>query len=589
MFCTKCGASMAEGSLFCTKCGAKLSKAEGQTDNAEQGVQVSQTDNAEQNAQAGQADNAEQNAQVSQTDNAEQSVQISQTDNAEQGVQAGQTDIAEQGAQVTQTGNFAQESGGNQTGSVWQAAAPPTPEQQKKNTGVIIAAIVAFAAVLTVFIILISFITKPSINLTSQEVVEIEFGGGDTRGTATYKVDYDDIEDIGKKVLGKKPSDKKSILWFAFMASIDYDIDPNSNLTNGDKITLSVKWDEKSAKQLGIRVKGKDRKITVSGLEKATEVDVFKSLDVTFEGYNGNGTVDIDNTATDKFSYSIYFDADKSDGLSNGDKVKITAEVSDSVLNKYNYILKETEKEYTVSGLEEMQALDLFSGLKVEYSGTAPFAKIKLDKDRDNEFIDYYVSYEADKSENLKNGDVVTVTALVDEDYAASYGYTISETTKQYTVEGLDEYLTSYSDITEETFEKMESQAEDAIDSWIVKQEKWYDYQDLKIGEPEHVGNCFLKLKEGLNYGWGNDYENALYMCYKAEKTFKENDRKKTEDVYLIVRYDDFLKYGDGTIYVEIVSASVDGTTYGTYEDFYENVIRAKKEDYTVEEYKEKE
>lgn len=542
MFCTKCGANLADDSLFCTKCGAKISPTE----------------------DAGQENQAENTAQDVQAENAGQNVQ---------------------------TGNAVEPAQSVQQGSVWQAAAAaqPSPEQKKKNTGIIIGGIAAFAVLLVIIIVSATILLKPGINLTSEDIVKVEFNGGDGRGNARYDVEYDKLEEFGKKVLGKKPSDKKALLWFGFMASISYDIDPDSDLTNGDKITLSVSWDEKSAKQLGIRVKGKDKKITVADLEKATEVDVFKSLEVTFEGYDGNGTVEIDDMSTDDFHYNVYFTADKEDGLSNGDKIKVTANVSDSILNNYNYYLKETEKEYTVAGLEEMQTLDLFSDLTVEYSGTSPYAKLSLRDDSDNEFINYYVSYEADKREKLKNGDVITVTASVNEDYAANYGYTIGETTKQYTVEDLDEYVGSYSDITEDILEKMETQAEDAIDSWVSDQEKWNEYRNLKIGKPKLYGSCFLKLKDGLTYGWGYNFENAVYMCYKAEKTFKENDRNKKEDVYIIVIYKDFLKYDDGTVYVEIVSASVENTTYATYEDFYEKAIRAKKEDYTVEEIKGKE
>lgn len=563
MFCTKCGANVADGSLFCTKCGAKLSPIEN----------------------AGQENQAESAAQDVQAENATQENQV---ENAAQNVQTGN---AAEPAQSVQTGNAVEPAQNVQQGSVWQAAAAaqPSPEQKKKNTGIIIGGIAAFAVLLVIIIVSATILLKPGINLTSEDVVKVEFNGGDGRGNARYNVDYDELEELGKKVLGKKPSDKKSLLWFGFMASISYDIDPDSDLTNGDKVTLSVSWDEKSAKQLGIRVKGKDRKITVADLEKAAEVDVFKSLEVTFEGYNGNGTVDINDMSTDNFHYNVYFEADKDEGLSNGDKIKITANVSDSILDDYNYILKETEKEYTVAGLEEMQTLDLFADLTVEYSGTSPYAKLSLRDDSDEEFINYYVRYEADKRENLKNGDVITVTASVNEDYAADYGYTIGETTKQYTVADLDEYVGSYSDITEDILDKMESQAEDAIDSWISDQEKWNEYRNLKIGKPELYGSCFLKLKDGLTYGWGYNYENAVYMCYKAEKTFKESDRNKKEDVYIIVIYKNFLKYDDGTVYVEIVGASVESTTYATYEDFYEKAIRAKKEDYTVEEIKEKE
>lgn len=524
MFCSKCGAEVPEGDAFCAKCGNKISEDE-----------VFNQVAASVSAEAEKLEPAEPKKPES----------------------------AEPDKESTED-----------------------PEKNNNNTLLIIG-IIGFAVMAAIMILLVSIIGKPGINLTSDKTVKVEFTGGEERGRAGYVVDEDVITKLGEKTLGKKPSAEKSLLWLGFVASISYKIEPDSGLKNGDKVRLTVEWDKNTAKKLNIGVKGKERTFTVSGLEPATEVDAFASLEVSYEGYDGNGRLVMNNTATDDFGGSVHFEAEKSEGLSNGDSIKVTAAVSDYILDNYNYVLRETEKEYVVEGLDEMTGLDLFEDLSLDYEGTSPYASLSLRKNSDNEFIDYYVYFEADKTTNIANGDVITVTASVDENSAKEHGFNIGETTKQYTVENLDEYLKSYSDITEDVMEKMKTQAEDAIETWTSNQERNYSYQELKIKKPEHVADYFLKLKDGLSYNsWSYSYENSVYMCYKVEERYKEGGSVKNREVYLIVRFDNFIKYEDGTVYVEISSAKVDGTTYDSYEDLYEKAIRGKKQDYVIEEKK---
>lgn len=462
------------------------------------------------------------------------------------------------------------------------AAMEGSPSNGHKKKHIFIAVgVIGFVVVIA---LLIMVVNRPGIDLTSENTVGVEFSGGNGRGFANYYFNDDFFDEFQEKILGKNPSNEKSVRWYDFLSNISYEIDPNSGLSNGDEITLTAKWDEDIAKELGISVKGEDRQITVEGLEPATQVDVFENLDVTFNGYNGYGTIDLTNTSTDSFSYEVYFEADKYDGLSNGDRVKVTASVDSYALDSYNYVLKNTEKEYVVEGLDEMEKLNLFAGLNLDFIGVSPYAELSMSLNTDNEFINNYVYYEADKSAGIANGDVITVIASVDEDYAAEYGYTITKTSKEYTVDGLDEYIDAYSDITKDVLKQMNKQTEDIVDSWIANQESLNDYIDhsYKIREPEYVGTYFLKLKDGIEYDSSDDnFENAVYVCYKARLT----EWHEEYDLRFAVKFSNFIKYSDGTVYVDIIDAKVGDCYYYNYEDFYDEIIRCRKRSYEIEEY----
>ena len=61
----------------------------------------------------------------------------------------------------------------------------------------------------------------------------------------------------------------------------------------------------------------------VEGLEKVTEYDPFKELKVTFKGVNGEGTVELEESAEDKVGKILEYYVDEEDNLSNGDVITV--------------------------------------------------------------------------------------------------------------------------------------------------------------------------------------------------------------------------------------------------------------------------
>ena len=89
------------------------------------------------------------------------------------------------------------------------------------------------------------------------------------------------IEEAVPDRIMKKMKDPSDIYQYI---DVNVELSKYSELSNGDKITVTYKYDNEKAKKVGIKFKGKKEKITVKGLKKVKTVDIFKDLELKFEG-----------------------------------------------------------------------------------------------------------------------------------------------------------------------------------------------------------------------------------------------------------------------------------------------------------------
>ncbi|MBP1532763.1 MAG: hypothetical protein IK999_01355 [Ruminococcus sp.] len=161
------------------------------------------------------------------------------------------------------------------------------------------------------------------------DYVDVKFSGFDGKGTAL--IEYKD---------GMPVSNIRVIL-----------DNETATLSNGDKVTLKFSDDDNIVKenclQDGYNITTFTKEITVSGLEHLKDVDLFDYLEVTFSGTSPNGTATIKQKDNSPVQY-IEYTASKTDGLSNGDTVKLTLSGNYEESGVKPAV---TEKEYTVEKL----------------------------------------------------------------------------------------------------------------------------------------------------------------------------------------------------------------------------------------------
>ena len=248
-------------------------------------------------------------------------------------------------------------------------------------------------------------------------------------------------------------------------------------------------------------------------------------------------------------------------GLSNGDVISYTWDIDEDVYDYVKCKLKFKDGEYEVSGLPEVGTFDAFADLIVEFYGVAPNGYAELGYDGSDMSI---YDFSIDKSDGLSNGDKVTVSidSSEIEYYASTLGKVPAELEKEYTVEGLDSYVMSLSEIDEAALEAMQKQATDVYNAKVARD--WEEGETLQ--SLTYIGEYLLIPKETyLNSG---ELENHLFLVYKAQvRNNYTNDEgqiyDRVNDIYWYIRFDDLVVGADGSV-------SVDVTDYDTPDNRFE-------------------
>lgn len=193
------------------------------------------------------------------------------------------------------------------------------------------------------------------------------------------------------------------------------------------------------------------------------------------------------------------------DNVSNGDKIIVEISIEsyleeegltlEKICNGLGIKFKNTEIEYTVSGLEEpKQVIDIFEDIEqyIVYTGangngSIGYEQVNIPKDFSKQIGDVYlskgsytnsikiiynnknlgeISYHIE-GKKLSKGDVIEMTASGPVRALEDYGYVIAATRKNITVPDLGDYLTSAEQLTPTIIEAIKSKIydEEGIDS----------------------------------------------------------------------------------------------------------------------------
>ncbi|MGN1135774.1 MAG: hypothetical protein ACI4SF_06095 [Oscillospiraceae bacterium] len=205
---------------------------------------------------------------------------------------------------------------------------------------------------------------KTAIN--ANDYLTINVDGFDTAGKASCSFDSEKLINDNLKAFGL--DEESDIEYFEVLGRIelglDGKLDKTEDLSNGDEVTF--KWNVSGLDELEEKYKVKlefsDKSFTVEGLEEPQKFDPFDYVNVSFDGIAPSGKVVIE--CSGDIPVQLDFRADKADGLSNGDIVKITANAYyGNDLKEYcfdnGYLPTNDVKEYTVDGLAGyIQTLD---------------------------------------------------------------------------------------------------------------------------------------------------------------------------------------------------------------------------------------
>ncbi|MCR5355973.1 MAG: YARHG domain-containing protein [Lachnospiraceae bacterium] len=465
MFCTKCGAQIPEGNRFCTKCGSPVAVPEAPKEEKTDAEALK----PEKDAIAVEPETDEIPAMTEQTYEPE-------TDETREIPQQSQPYVSP----VSPVNN--------------------KPVKEKKSGKGLIVGIIAGLVVLgllTAGIVILLGLRKTEVNLAEYLEVECEGYNGFGRVEAHFDTDKF-VKDYKDKI---KPN--KNI------KSLVKEYDDLDELADSADIKFS---------------KGKD------------VARLFAMI------YAANGAFEENDKLT-------------SESLENGDiliykwnfetKEMNEDEALEFAKKAFNVKLVTSDVEVEVNDLEDIEVFDAFKDLEVEFNGMSPNANANISRYPSDTNLDYSIS----NNSGLSNGDKVTVTASYyggEEEYAKQYKRIPESTVKEFTVEGLDEYITDVSSIKAEDLEPVKSICRDKIISEVADRRDDY----LSVESVNFDSAYLLTAKRSDSYN-----VNKLIMIEKV--TIKcDSDKQKTEyfSYYTYYGFNNVVKTGSGDMLVDNVS-----------------------------------
>ena len=248
-------------------------------------------------------------------------------------------------------------------GQPQQARPPKKPFKMTKQLWALLIAVIAVVVVAIVALVVVKN-QKKKVNI--DDYISVEYNGYETAGTAYVDFDETGFSEAVIKAQGKKLKNVKSLDdldWsdltdlmgssnWDLIDSITFDVKPDSDLSNGDVVTVTASWNEDYEKKAGVKILSKEQEFTVEGLEEVKEVDPFEDIEVTFSGTPPYVYPDWTNNSDDDYLRYLWFNFEDYDSLDVGDTVTLTVDESEENALANGYKFTQTSKEYIVSGVD---------------------------------------------------------------------------------------------------------------------------------------------------------------------------------------------------------------------------------------------
>lgn len=224
--------------------------------------------------------------------------------------------------------------------------------------------LVGAGAALVVVIAAVCFLVISGNTIRMDKYVVVETSGYNGYGTASISINWEAIDKkYGSKLSFTDAAKTEYGEWIRMTTpmevlkdSISVSLEDSHRLSNGDSVAYTWNVDEELFKYVDCKVKYKNEKLSVSGLEEIDTFDAFKNLEVDFSGVSPNGVANLNYKGDDLSTQD--FVCETSSGLSNGDTLIIS--INENKIEYYaeqlGKVPAEPDKEYKVEGLDSYVA-----------------------------------------------------------------------------------------------------------------------------------------------------------------------------------------------------------------------------------------
>ena len=318
--------------------------------------------------------------------------------------------------------------------------------------------------------------------------------------------------------------------------------------------------------------------VALAGKLGAKKIDMKDYVTVSFSGYNSVGTAyyDFDRvglqldavnlispegnemSVLNNLLNDVSIRLSATEDLSNGDTVDVTISHNAERLKKIGLKMTNTEFKVKVKDLDKLTKIDAFEDVELQTNGIAPSMNVYVDSVNTSGLSLYYT---VEPGDGLDIGDTVTVTVGNDEKSLLRQGYQLEATSKEFTIEKGDRYVTKPDDMTKEGLETMKTQTEDSIEAYFAQNASYISASDIK-----YLGTIVQMPKEPNS--WHN---NTVYVIYTATVASVSGDFD-AQTVYLPKAFSSVIIYEDGVQDYGNVNNGFQGTTTGMSFSWYSNV-----------------
>lgn len=265
----------------------------------------------------------------------------------------------------------------------------------------------------------------------------------------------------------------------------------------------------------------------------------------------------------------LFYVRTEAENLSNKDKITVNVLFDGSlekVKKETGLKFKNTELKFTVSGLGEVEELDVFENMEMKISGISPNLSVSFSEKETGKY-GFYVKYSlaANAPVRYKIGDTVNVKASFSSGEDLAHGYIVNQLEKSIVItpDMAEQYISNAMDFDTQTIEDLRATADkEAIEYFTAENNKTKLYGNyLKLSDAESVGQAQLQ---------------NVYLCYSENPGLKVPDYSAANN-FLCFVYKFNISNANYTGYVRSDIRSYDGDAYayvfiGNITRFGENI-----------------
>ena len=241
--------------------------------------------------------------------------------------------------------------------------------------------------------------------------------------------------------------------------------------------------------------------------------------------------------------------------LTNGDTLKYLWDCDDKgAMERYHCKLKYKTREFTVKDLPDPTEFDPFAGLELTYEGIAPYGRAYISGEATHPAVEA-LYYDLEDAYDLSDGDTVTMYFSIRGYYmeeeelveylAGEFGLVPTATTKEFTVDGINRYMTDISELSANVLSDMNTRAEEIFLNNYLNSEGTF------LGMT-YCGSYLISDPDDID-GW---FSNELFAVYQVqvhhEYSRRGNEYSADTTFYWCLNFDDVLTNSKGVTTLEL-------------------------------------